>query len=185
VVLVELVVAELVEALDHACGWEALLHDHAGAVCCGRELAIFAVHRLPVVHRVDEDLAGEQIAWKLAEAMRGDGQDDDVRLADDLLGRRRSRAGGQHVDGQRDHVGRPRSRHHDVVTGRDGGACECRAELARADDAEAQIVDLDTRFADELVLGERHRHPRPLAATGAASGVAASSSRTRGITSRP
>src|SRR3954453_572762 len=27
VALVELVVAELVEALDHACGWEALLHD--------------------------------------------------------------------------------------------------------------------------------------------------------------
>ena len=34
--------------------------------------------------------------------MRGDRQDDDVGLADDLLGRRRARAGGEHVDGQRD-----------------------------------------------------------------------------------
>ena len=60
---------------------------------CGCELWIVAVHGLPVVHRVDEDLAGEQIAGKLAEAVRGDGEDDDVGVAYDLVGRRRVRAG--------------------------------------------------------------------------------------------
>ena len=53
----------------------------------------------------------------------------------------RARAGGEHVDGQRDVVGGPRPGDRDVVAGRDRGAGERRAELAGADDAEAQIVD--------------------------------------------
>ena len=61
-VLFELVVAELVEALDDPRGGEALLHDRAGAVGCGGQLRVVAVDGLPVVHRVDEDLAGEQVA---------------------------------------------------------------------------------------------------------------------------
>ena len=70
------------------------------------ELRVVAVDGLPVVHRVDEDLAGEQIGWELAEAVRGDGEDDDVGVAYDLVGRRRARAGCEHVDRQRDVVGR-------------------------------------------------------------------------------
>ena len=105
-VLFELVVAELVEALDDPRGWEALLHDRAGAVWCGRELWIVAVHGLPVVHRVDEDLAGEQIARELAEAVRGDGEDDDVGVAYDLVGRGRARAGASTSTVERDVVGR-------------------------------------------------------------------------------
>jgi hypothetical protein len=101
-----LVVAELVEALDHSRGGEVLLHDRAGAVWCGRELWVVAVHRLPVVHSVDEDLAGEEIAGELAEAVRGDCEDDDVRVAYDLGGRGRPRARGQDFDRQRDIVGR-------------------------------------------------------------------------------
>ena len=108
-VLFELVVAELVEALDHSRGGEALLHDHAGAVWCGRELRVVAVDGLPVVRGVDEDLAGEQIAWELAEAVRGDGEDDDVGVAYDVCGRGRARAWGEHVDRERDVVGRARS----------------------------------------------------------------------------
>jgi hypothetical protein len=113
------------------------LHDHAGSVCCGRELWIVAVHGLPVVHRVDEDLAGEQIARKLAETVRGDGQDDDVGVAYDLVGCCRARAGCEHLDRQRDVVGWARSRDRDVEAGGDGGARERRAQLARADDAKA------------------------------------------------
>ncbi len=105
-VLFELVVAELVEALDDPRGREPLLHDSAGSVRCGRQLWVVAVYGLPVVHGVDEDLAGEQIAWELAEAVRGNSQNDDVCVAYDRVGRRCSSAGGEHVDGERDSVGR-------------------------------------------------------------------------------
>jgi hypothetical protein len=108
-VLLELVVAELVEALDHARGGKVLLHDDARAVWCVSQFWVVAVHGLPVVHRVDQDLAREEVAWELAEAVRGDGEHDDVGVADDLVGRGRLRAGGEHVDGERDVVGRARS----------------------------------------------------------------------------
>jgi hypothetical protein len=61
-VLFELVVAELVEALDHSRRGEARLDDDAGAVGCRGELSIVAVDGLPVVHGVDDDLAGEEVA---------------------------------------------------------------------------------------------------------------------------
>ena len=48
----------------------------------------------------------ELIAGKLVEAVRGDGEDDDVGVAYDLVGCRRMRAGCEHVDRQRDVVGR-------------------------------------------------------------------------------
>ena len=82
------------------------MHDRAGAVWCSRELWIVAVHGLPVVHRIDEDLAREQIAGELAEAVRGDGQDYDVGVAYDLGGRSCACAWGEHVDRERDAVGR-------------------------------------------------------------------------------
>jgi hypothetical protein len=175
------VVAELVEALDDAGRREVLLDDDARAVHRGGELVVVAVDGLPVVHRVDEDLAGEQITWQLAEAMHRDGQDDDVCVAHDLVGRGRAGAGSEHVDRQRDVVGRRRSRHGDVVAGRDRGAGKRRAELARAHDAEPQVARLRRWCrAGQRPGGLGHR-----ASTAAASGDAASSSRTRGITSRP
>ena len=72
-----------------------------------RRTRVVAVDGLRVVHGVDEDLAGEEVARELAEAVRGDGQDDDVRVADDLVGGYGARAGGEHVDRQRDVFGRP------------------------------------------------------------------------------
>src|SRR3954469_1063842 len=128
--------------------------------------------------------------WELAEAVCGDGQNDDVGVAYDVFGCRRGRAGGEHVDRQRNVVGRARSRDSDVVAGRDGGAGERRAELARADDAEAQIVGPGAgggrrSFAG---LGRRdgdHEFLTPAASVSCASEGASSSPRTRGITSRP
>jgi hypothetical protein len=120
-VLFQLVVAELVEALDDSRGGEAFLHDPAGAVGCGGEFCVVAVDGLPVVHCVDDDLAGEQVVGELAEAVGGDGEDDDVGVADDLVGRGRVRTGCEHVDGQGDVVGRARSCDRDVVAGGDGG----------------------------------------------------------------
>jgi hypothetical protein len=104
-----LVVAELVEALDDSRGGEAFLHDRARAVSCGGQLRIVAVDGLPVVHRVDEDLAREEIARELAEAVRGDGEDDDAGVAYDLLVRCGVRARGEDVDRQRNVGGRSRS----------------------------------------------------------------------------
>ena len=46
--------------------------------------AVVAVDRLPIVHRVDQDLAGEEVVRELAEAVRRDGQDDQVGVADDV-----------------------------------------------------------------------------------------------------
>src|SRR4029079_1207678 len=63
--LVELVVAELVEALHDARRREVGLDDRARAVRGGGELPVVAVDGRPVVHRVDEDLAGEQVARQL------------------------------------------------------------------------------------------------------------------------
>src|SRR4030095_11005559 len=68
-VFFELVVAELVEPLDHSRRGEPLLDDRAGAVRCSRELRIVTVDGLPIVSRVDEDLAREQITWELAHAI--------------------------------------------------------------------------------------------------------------------
>ena len=144
-VLVELVVAELIEALDHPRGREALLHDRARAVRGGGELWVGAVDGLPVVHRVDEDLAVEEVARELAKAVRRHGEDDDVGVADDLVGRDGAGAGGEDVDGQRDVIGGPGARHGDVVPGRDRRAGDGRAELAGADDAEPQIGQLAAR----------------------------------------
>src|SRR5207247_9121713 len=84
-VVLELVVAELVEALDDPRGGEVVLHDLAGAVCRGGQFWVVAVDRLPVVHGVDEDLSGEQIGGEFAEAVRGNGQNDDVGVAYDLF----------------------------------------------------------------------------------------------------
>ena len=101
-------VAELIEALHHACGRESPLYDHARAARSGGEFLIDAIHRLPVVRRVDEDLACEPVGRELSKAVGGHGQDDDVRVADDLVGRNGAGPGGKHLDGQRDVIGRPR-----------------------------------------------------------------------------
>jgi hypothetical protein len=45
-----------------------------------------------MIHRIDDDLASENIAWELSKAVRGDGQDDEVRMADDLRGGDRASA---------------------------------------------------------------------------------------------
>jgi len=60
-----------------------------------------------VVHRVDENLAGEEIPRELSKAVRGNGQGDDVCVVDDLVGRDGAGAGGEDVDGQGDIVGGP------------------------------------------------------------------------------
>src|SRR5256885_179478 len=57
----ELVVAELVEILDHSCRGEPLLYDDARAGRRCGEFLVDAIDRFPVVNGVDEDLAGEEV----------------------------------------------------------------------------------------------------------------------------
>ena len=104
-VLFQLVVAELVEALDDARSGKVLLDDRARAFRCLGELRVFSVYGRPVVRRVDQDLAGEEVGLELAEPVGGDGEDDDVGVAYDLGGRRCVCARGEHVGRQRDVVG--------------------------------------------------------------------------------
>src|SRR5262249_47054512 len=123
------------------------------------------------------------VARQFAKAMGRNREYDDVAVANDLLGGLGPRTRREHVDGEGDVVGRSRAGDRDVIAGCDGGTGERRTELARADDAEAQIVGLGRgrRLCGELDCS-RHRQPST-ATTG--SGAAASSSRTWGITSRP
>src|SRR5579859_7507576 len=111
--LFQFVVAKLIETLDHARRGEPRLDDDARSGWRGSELVIDAIDRLPIVHRVDEDLAGKVIVWQLAEPVRGHGQDDEAGLTDDLGGGDGARRAG------------------------DG-----RAQLAGADDAQAEIAGL-------------------------------------------
>ena len=84
------------------------MYDDAGAGRRCGELVVDAVDRFPVVHRVDEDLPCEQIAWQLAKAVRRDGEHDPVGVMDDRVGVRGSSAGGEDVHDQRDSFGRSR-----------------------------------------------------------------------------
>src|SRR4029079_18655384 len=127
-VVFELVVAQLVQALDDARGGEPRLDDRARAARGVGQLGIVTVDGLPVVRRVDQNLAGEQLGRQLAEAVRRDGQHDDVGVAYDLLGRGRACAGRQYVDGQGDVLGRSGSGDRDVVAGREGDPGQAGAE---------------------------------------------------------
>ena len=165
--------------------------------------ASVAVDGFPIVDRVDQDLAGEQVRRELPVSMSGYGQHDDVGVADYLLGRGGAGTRGEDVDGERDVVGRPGARDGDVVAGFDRGAGERRPKLAGADDAEAQLRRLGAfrgvarpAVSSDSVDGrggERdrfERHPQPPPSEPADTGSRSpddttSSSRTRGMTSRP
>ena len=135
--------------------------------------------------------------------MCGYGQRDDVGVADGLLGRESASTRSEDVDGQGDVVCGSGARDRDVVAGLDRGACECGAQLAGADYAEAQVRRLGpvggvarlavSYHAARRFVGGRdrfERHPQLLASeptlmTSRSVGSVASRSRTRGMTSRP
>jgi hypothetical protein len=73
--------------------------------------------------------------------------------------------GASRADGQGDVVGRAGTGDRDVVAGLDGGARKRGAELARADDAEAEILDLWVDRARALGYFDRcHGHVQLLTA---------------------
>jgi hypothetical protein len=100
--LFELEVAEVVETLDDSGRREMLLHHNARALrgCC--ELFVDAVDLLPVVHGIDQDLARKEIVRNGAEAVHRHRQDDEAGVREDLVGRERVSAGGEHVHDQLD-----------------------------------------------------------------------------------
>src|SRR6266446_1123670 len=149
---VELVVGNVIEALHHPRRREALLDDDARAGWRRGEFLIDAVDFFPIVHRIDEDLAGEEVAWQLPEAVHRHGQDDEVRMTYDLVGRDGASAGRQHLDDQRDAIGSSRPRYGDVVPNRDCCTGDRRAHPARADDAQAPLVGLTARHGVEPSL---------------------------------
>jgi hypothetical protein len=96
------VITELVEALHHSRGRKVVAYDDARATRRAGE--IDAIDRFPVVHRVDQDLAGEQVRRELPEATRGYRQGDDLGMADDPLGRNGTGTRGEDIDGHGDVV---------------------------------------------------------------------------------
>src|ERR1700688_1124663 len=143
--LLELVVAQVVETLHHVRRREALLHDDARAHRRGGELLVDAVDLLPVVHRINDDLAVKEIAGKFSKAVHGDSQDDEVCETDDLIRRHRTSAGSEHVDDQRNAFARSRSRYRDVVSGTNCRMGDGRTHLAGPDDAETPLGRFPTR----------------------------------------
>jgi len=83
---------------------EPVLHDNAGAArrCC--ELFVGTVYLLPIVHGVNDDLAGEEIVRKVAEAVHGHRQDDEVGVTDDRVGCDRVGARSEYLNDQFDAV---------------------------------------------------------------------------------
>ena len=61
-----------------------MLHDDARAHRRGCELLVDAVDVLPIVHRINQDLACEEIAWQLPESVHRHSQDDEVCVTDNL-----------------------------------------------------------------------------------------------------
>src|SRR5258708_31554476 len=108
--LLELEVTEVVEALHHSRGREPLLYERASARRCSRKWPIDAIDLVPVVHRVDEDFAGEQAASKLWKAVHWYRQDDDAGVGHDLVGCESACAGSEHLNDQLYAVGGPGTR---------------------------------------------------------------------------
>ncbi len=121
--------------------------------------------------------------------MHGNGEDYCFGVAYDVRSGDSVGAGGEDGDGQSNVVGWSGSGDGNVVARCDGRAGERGAELSRPDDAEAQIIDRGVRgirrALGETAYCDGHRQPAIAVAAPSASRVAASSSRTRGMTSRP
>jgi hypothetical protein len=114
-----------------------LLYNNARAHRCRREALVDAVYLLPIVHGVDEDLAGKEIAWKLAEAMHRHRQNNEVRVTDDIVGCDGASAGSKDLDNQFDALDLTRPGDGHVIPARDCGAGDRGADLSRANDAQA------------------------------------------------
>src|SRR5262249_56135689 len=79
--LAELVVAQVVQRLDHAGSGQPERNLLAAADVLAVELRNEAVYLGPVVHHVDDDLAGQESGVKLTKPVEGDGQDHQVRVS--------------------------------------------------------------------------------------------------------
>src|ERR1700680_3452436 len=159
--LLELVIAEVVEAFHHPGRREPLLYDDARARLRCREFLVDAVDLFPVVHRIDEDLAIEQIARNLTEPVHRDCEDEEVRDTNNIIHRHRASARREHVDDQRNAFSRSRSGYGDVVSGGDCRAGDGCAHLAGTDDAQAPVGDLSAGHWIQWTPPQRSARPNP------------------------
>src|SRR5260370_37827034 len=83
--LLELEVAELIEALHNLRGGEPLLYERASTRRCCRKGPIDAIDLVPVVHGVDKNLAGEQVASKIPKPMHRYHQHDETGVSDHIV----------------------------------------------------------------------------------------------------
>jgi hypothetical protein len=116
-----------------------LLYDDARARRCCREVYVNAVNLLPIVHSVDQDLAGKEIGWKIAEAVHRNRQNNEVCVTNDLVVCDGSSPRGKHLDNEFDALDGTRPRDGNVIS-----ACNCCAgdrcaDLSSSDDAKAKV----------------------------------------------
>ena len=137
--VLEVVVAHVVERLDDARAGQERLDDLARRGARVGEVVADAVDLPPVVHGVDDELAAQRVGGNAAVLAQRQGEDDDVGV-----GRRRRPAvvatapGREHLDGEGDlrRVAGAGDQH--PVAGGDGEPGEHGAHLAGAEDAEGR-----------------------------------------------
>src|SRR5260221_912885 len=132
----ELVVANVVEGLDDRRPHEPALDDLAAAVSMIFEHLLNAVDGLPVVHRIDDDLAVQQGGVQRRELVKRDRQHHKVCLLDGLgcpswLSPRR-----QHLYDQLDQLRFTRGRARHLVARLYRDPCDDRADVTRPEDGD-------------------------------------------------
>ena len=187
--LFELVVAELVEALDDARGREVVLDDDARALSVRRQARGRCRRRAP-------SSSSRRSGSCRRTGRRGSSRKRCVGTASTMMSAwpttssvvSGAGAGGEHVDGQRDVVGRRRSRRsrrRSRPRSRRARASCRTCPRRRSRGADRRLGAVPVRPASSLRRdGHRQLLSSPTA-TRRLAGVAASSSRTRGMTSRP
>ena len=132
--VLELVIADVIERLDHDRAGEPPGHDlTAPAVFEGLQDAVAG---RPVVHRVDHELAVEQRGIDVKEAVQWYREHHDVRLGHRVAGPPRLRAGNDQLGDQRDIFRVARRGDGQRVPGLNSQPCDDRPDMAGAEHRE-------------------------------------------------
>ena len=132
----EFVIADVVQRLHHARLGEVIGNDLATRAGIGLELIQSTVDRRPIVHGVDDDLAGQHFRRDGAELVERHGDDDDIGGLHGIRCGHGMRPGNHDVHEQLDVFGGSGRGNVHVVAGLQCGAADCGPHPACAEDAD-------------------------------------------------
>ncbi|SLM98408.1 hypothetical protein FM103_04750 [Corynebacterium xerosis] len=137
--VLEVVVPHVVEGLHDGDARQLLLHELAGRRPCVGELLEVPVGLPPVVHGIDDDLAGQSVGRDRSVLAQRQREDHQVGPLGGLPAGHRLRPGGEDLGDQLDLLGITGARDQHVVPGGDGEAGQHSADLAGAEDPEGAM----------------------------------------------